>query len=164
MLQASEEASGDSSEGEGEDGEEGDRDVEDLEAESGSEDPGETVYPSSDVPVLPVADVIARARFDELFQSFSMVGLTRGIEDLSYLGEEEGPKEGEGGAEGGAEDGELDLEGIDEEEIDKVCASSIWLSVDNYVFSVAWTHWSVWCMEGGRVMCVCVCVCVCVCA
>ena len=87
------------------------------------EDPGETVYPSSDVPVLPVADVIARARFNELFQSFSMAGLTEGIEELAHLGEEEEPNEGGGGAkEAVVEDSELDLEGIDDEEIEKVCS------------------------------------------
>ena len=88
------------------------------------EDPGETLYPSSDVPVLPVADVIARARFNELFQSVSMAGLTKDVEGLAHLGEvEEELEEGGGGAnEVVAEDSELDLEGIDDEEIDKVCS------------------------------------------
>ena len=87
------------------------------------EEPGEMVFPSSDVPVLPVADVIARARFNELFQSVSVAGLTEDIEGLAHLGEEEELKEGGGGAtEVATEDSELDLEGIDDEEIDKVCS------------------------------------------
>jgi transcription factor IIIB subunit 2 len=79
------------------------------------EDPGEFVYSSNDVTVLPVADVIARARMEEMFHSVPTAGLGDHLDDLVYLGQD--------GMEGNAEEEDvdaLDLEGIDDEEIDKM--------------------------------------------